>query len=1084
MEPFSTALLATALYEAGKTVVEKGVVDPALEKGLEPLKSWLTRGYDAKKADRELQSAFSEIIKDSGSSVGSDEDLADWLKGVGLDRLQAPKNEVLRKQVAHALIGFTDPNAPPPENLMISLGWPRSRRIELSALLFRLRSSLAKSESWRPLLTYANDMQAQGLLSDILQRVGKLESALVQTLDGNALRVVLVERGLSDEQLALIEKKYRENIALEFERHTTRGLSPAQLPKLIPMPLKDVYLELGLIPLRTGKELEFVRDEILQADQAKRLMHELRQQQERVTDSLSQSQKLVIVGKPGSGKTLSLKFIALMLAYGTVGANRLRLDLSFVPIYVRLAQYAEELKKDSFLALETFLMEYVKRYHPGQPHQDEFLQTALEQGLCMILLDGLDEVGDVGDTLVKGKTLRARIVEEVQRFSSRRCGKECSNRIVVTSRLEGYHRGDLPDFVETELSDLKIPDEAQEFLLRWFAAYEQEFHPELHLDDAFRKARDRVQALMSDIMRAESVQRLAINPLLLTILAMIHDMGARLPNQRVKLYETVAKTMIENWRIEQTRHDISIYEVIPQSRIMPILASLAYWIHVHRPGGSMPEADWRAQIKSLLSGDDEDDDGYKRDELVEMFMRHAREEVGLLTEKSPGQIGFFHLTLEEYLAAVDIARRGMEERRKRVKEHWADPYWREVILLTAGELTLRSDDLVDFINDLRIQDEGNNPELFGQAALLAGLAVADVGEKNFENKKVVREVRNELEWIAKDYDPETKAPSLQPSISAQNRAQAADVADELGYTIPDLYSFVSLPDFSISKYPVTNAQYERFLKSDFNNKKYWADFPKYDENSNLMQNQTWGNDPWDWLQKELNDTDNLVENEVLYPRYWRNPRFGISRRNAPVVGISWYEASAYCKWLLNNWDDLEEGKQGLVKPKLIRLPTDQEWASAAGGEEPAERFPWDKRSTPRSGSVDKKGATTRTEEIIQRANIRESGINRTTPVWMYPQGESTQGVMDMSGNVWEWQANYSSKEKRYLGLRGGSWSDSGDYARVSVRVDLPPNFVGLRCRFSCGGPPQRVILFSVREACVLRSVSPPAVRREFLKELK
>ena len=80
-----------------------------------------------------------------------------------------------------------------------------------------------------------------------------------------------------------------------------------------------------------------------------------------------------------------------------------------------------------------------------------------------------------------------------------------------------------------------------------------------------------------------------------------------------------------------------------------------------------------------------------------MFLRHAREEVGLLPEKSPGQIGFFHLTLEEYLAAVDIARRGMEERRKRIKEHWSNPYWREVILLTAGELTLRSDDLVDFI---------------------------------------------------------------------------------------------------------------------------------------------------------------------------------------------------------------------------------------------------------------------------------------------------------------------------------------------------------------------------------------------------
>jgi len=1045
MEPFSTALLATALFEAGKALVEKGIVDPALEKGLEPVKSWLTKGYDAKKSDKELLNAFVEVIKASNPSVESSEDMADWLKNVGLDRLQAPKTNALRKQVAHALIGFTNPKLAPPEELMVSLGWPRSRSEELSKLLFSLRSSLAKSSAWQPLLNYANDMERQGLLNGILQQITQFETTLVQTPEGNALRVVLFERGLSDEQLTQIEKKYRENLVLEFEKHTTRGLSPAQLPKVIPLPLKDVYLELGLIPLRTEREQEVEQEEILQADHAKRLMHEMKQHQQRVTDLLSQSQKLVIVGRPGSGKTVSLKFIALMLAYGATGASRLRLELPYVPIYVRLAQYAEELKKDSFLALETFLMEYVKRYHPGQPRQDEFLQTALDKGFCMILLDGLDEVGDVGDTLIKGKTLRARVIEEVQRFSNRRCGKDCTNRVIVTSRLEGYRRGDLPDFTETELSSLAVPDEVQEFLLRWFAAYEQEFHKELTLDDAFLKARARVNALMSDIMRAESVQRLAMVPLLLTILAMIHESGARLPNERVKLYQTVTKTMIENWRIEQTRHDISIYEVISQTRIMPIMASLAYWVHVHRPGGSMPEADWRAQIKnSLVSSDGEDDEhDNKVDELVEMFMRHAREEVGLLTERSPGQIGFFHLTLEEYLAAVDVARMGMEERKRRVKEHWANPYWREVILLAAGELMLngRGADLVDFINDLRVQDEGNDPALVGQAALLAGLAVADVGSQNFENKKIVRDVRNELEALAQDIDPETKEPSLQGRIQVQNRSIAADVADELGYLPRDLHLFLPIPDaptknLHIAKYLVTNTQYERFLRSDFANKKYWIDFPKYDEKSEEMVNQSWGDESWDWLERELNNKDNFVDNGALYPRYWRDPRFGISRRNAPVVGVSWYEASAYCKWLEQNWDDLEEGKQGLSKPKLVRLPTEKEWASAAGGEDPKERFPWDKRSSP----VDKKGVVTKKEEIARYANTSESGINRTTPVWMYPQGESTKGVMDMAGNVWEWQANYSDKEKRYLGLRGGSWVIDGGLARVAVRLVNHPDY--------------------------------------------
>jgi len=267
------------------------------------------------------------------------------------------------------------------------------------------------------------------------------------------------------------------------------------------------------------------------------------------------------------------------------------------------------------------------------------------------------------------------------------------------------------------------------------------------------------------------------------------------------------------------------------------------------------------------------------------------------------------------------------------------------------------------------------------------------------------------------------------ALSPRERASAADTLDELGYVVPDLFTFVPISDFSISKYLVTNAQYERFLKSDFGNKKYWLDFPKYDGNSAEMGNQTWGDEAWNWLQKEMQNKDNEIQDGVLMPRSWRDPRFGIARRNAPVVGVSWYEAGAYCKWLFENWENLEEGRQGLPKPKEIRLPREVEWAQAAGGDEDKKHYPWNK-----------KGATSATEEIIQRANIRESGINRTTPVWMYPQGESAKGVMDMAGNVWEWQANYRNIEQGYLGLRGGSWGFNDYYARVSFRGYFRPGY--------------------------------------------
>jgi formylglycine-generating enzyme required for sulfatase activity len=91
------------------------------------------------------------------------------------------------------------------------------------------------------------------------------------------------------------------------------------------------------------------------------------------------------------------------------------------------------------------------------------------------------------------------------------------------------------------------------------------------------------------------------------------------------------------------------------------------------------------------------------------------------------------------------------------------------------------------------------------------------------------------------------------------------------------------------------------------------------------------------------------------------------------------------------------------------------------------------------------------KEIAEYANTRESGINRTSPVWMYPQGKSPLGVMDMSGNVWEWQANLYGKggfSPESRSLRGGSWSIHRDYARVSNRnlahPDSRDNDIGFR----------------------------------------
>jgi len=104
---------------------------------------------------------------------------------------------------------------------------------------------------------------------------------------------------------------------------------------------------------------------------------------------------------------------------------------------------------------------------------------------------------------------------------------------------------------------------------------------------------------------------------------------------------------------------------------------------------------------------------------------------------------------------------------------------------------------------------------------------------------------------------------------------------------------------------------------------------------------------------------------------------------------------------------------------------------------PKNRFPWDVAGK----------ATTAIKEIIKRANVWESNIRHTTPVNAYLGGASPYGVMDMGGNVWEWQANYIDMKNGWLDLRGGSWYNDSDFARVSFGVELPLdrfNSIGFR----------------------------------------
>jgi formylglycine-generating enzyme required for sulfatase activity len=157
-----------------------------------------------------------------------------------------------------------------------------------------------------------------------------------------------------------------------------------------------------------------------------------------------------------------------------------------------------------------------------------------------------------------------------------------------------------------------------------------------------------------------------------------------------------------------------------------------------------------------------------------------------------------------------------------------------------------------------------------------------------------------------------------------------------------------------------------------------------------------------------------------WPFWWGDPQWGAPSR--PVVGVTWYEALAYCRWLEGQLR--ARGAVGWIPDGYaLRLPTEAEWEKAARGTE-ALRWPW--------GNEWQEG----------RANTKGAGLQQTSAVGLFPSGASPYSVLDMAGNVWEWTLSrwgrrssapdygypYQAGEGREaLGgpdlriLRGGSW---------------------------------------------------------------
>jgi formylglycine-generating enzyme required for sulfatase activity len=752
---------------------------------------------------------------------------------------------------------------------------------------------------------------------------------------------------------------------------------------------------------------------------------------------LSVGNRIIVTGGPGCGKTTVLLHLAWTLAKALQDNPKLaeeKLGITGelpLPIYIPLTRYADYLRKlpasasAEERALKTYVAEYLNERGANLEGLDpDFLSYLLRDGnTVLLLLDGMDEVPSEAERVL----IRSKIVDLVS-------GRK-NLRVVVTSRAAAYMGETVFGGDFQHLVVLPLEKEQVEKLVR--AAYGSIYQKSAaiakqHADDLLMS----IEQLESERRRrlGDNVKSLVDAPIMIRMLLIVHYNDRKLPDQRADLYQKSVDVILRPDNVPDIKVREEIEKGIAGSLSMnrEMLQHLAF--HMHARGDERGREIDEAGLRKIL----EAEPTYQP--YVNTLIEQTRQR-GTLLEESGGLYRFMHLSFQEFLVGRYLAQnyKDADDLVSFLENDLIqDPWWREPILLLIGyqDLSAPIQARRTLLRMASLDEHAKERERDSLDCQLAAceLAVTAYLECKSQASDLVDELRERLIFLHKQTETSNQ---WTPTILAA----AADSLDRLGYIPEDLHTYIKVENFWIGKYPVTNLQYERFLRPEnFENKELWTSFPKFsepDKDGEIEHIGDWGNEAWMWLQKTLKAERDDVHGGVLYPRYWHDPRFGIARKTAPVVGISWYEANAYCKWLLANWDDMDEGKQGLEKPVEIRLPTETEWETAAGGVESKERFAWD---TP--------GGVTPNEKVPLFANTAESGINRTTPVWTYPQGAShSYGLMDMSGDVWEWQTNLYSKQYSFPVWRGGSWFSVMDGARVASRNWFYPDYGGYNLGF-------------------------------------
>jgi formylglycine-generating enzyme required for sulfatase activity len=838
----------------------------------------------------------------------------------------------------------------------------------------------------------------------------------------NIYRQPLGRPQLSEAQFERIINDYLTWVLDEYGRARLHGLQSLQGSGPYRKPLSAVYTS-----LRVSRRPAVEPGGLERLPKSSRLWKS--EELVDMADLLTLGRRAAIVGGAGCGKTTYLAFVAASLAAALGGQEldtRLKpgrpdalLPIPFLAPLRFWNVFRQEVNRTDGIryehpeagTLKDFLLWYLRHSYKNFDAAGDFFERLLRGGGGLIMFDGLDEVVSREERLV--------VRDAISRLFDRSPYQD--NLCLVTAREAGYR--DAPfgsDFVRC---DVQAMDDGQ--IAALVDAWCRDI-PELEV------ARERIARVVGELneeRRGRGQEPLVSTPLMVTMIVSVYYSKKELPRERARLYDAVTDVILQSQYSEADEVGarklvVTWGEQLPPDKQREWLSLLAFLMHRAGDQGAVVD---EGRVRALLTPPLRE-----RGELARLdtFIAQAEGRGGLF-ELRGEQFQFMHLTFQEYLAGQHLASQWRDEK-ERLPLWVTEGWWREALLLTIGSLDHPRPfrERSDFITCLLALDADVEAQL--AAAELAASGLLDLSQAE---DVLCDQARERLLALLTD-------PTLS-GVTGRTRAAAGRALAALGdprdfdelVTIPpgpflmgssDVDEMadkdekpqheVSLPAFKIGKYPVTNARFAAFVEAGgYRMAELWRE---------AAQAGWWQ----DGRFKGRYD-DEPRARPVDY-----GPPFNLP--NHPVVGVSWYEALAFCRWLTGVW----RAEGVIAGGEVVRLPSEAEWEKAAsweGREERGERRGGRKRRYPWGDEPD-----------LNRANYGETGIGSTSAVGCFPDGASPCGCLDMAGNVWEWTSsqykgypydpadgreNLETREGDRRVLRGGAFRYDLRHVRCAYR---------------------------------------------------